>query len=72
MSERLRSSKVAVVALLSRRWMIFERQEVKFELELELIQTQMAQKPLLRVEVCALALRARQYKNCLRLELFGP
>ena len=31
-----------------------------FELELELIQTHMVQKPMLRVEVCTRALRASQ------------
>ena len=31
-----------------------------YELELELIQTQMAQKPMLRAEVCAHAMRASQ------------
>jgi hypothetical protein len=33
------------------------------ELELEIIQTQMAQKPMLRAEVCARALRASQNRK---------
>jgi hypothetical protein len=41
---------------------------IKFELELELIQTQMAQKPVLRVDVYSRALRAS--KNVKRAEVW--
>jgi hypothetical protein len=39
---------------------IFSQTSMVIELELELIQTQMAQKPMLRAEVNARALRASQ------------
>jgi len=47
----------------SREWRREEARESMTELELELIQTQMAQKPMLRAEVYAHAMRASQNRK---------
>ena len=47
----------------SREWRREEARESMTELELELIQTQMAQKPMLRAEVYARAMRASQLRK---------
>ena len=42
---------------------VYEKLTISWELELELIQTQMAQKPMLRAEVYAHAIRASQNRK---------